>query len=135
MEQVDYKIYMQVRDYEIDMQGIVHHSVYINYLEHCRNTYVLNLGVDVHKYHEMGYDLVIVNLSQDYKSPLRPGDEFYVTAQIARDGKLKIVFEQEIRKKADDSLILTAKVVSICVNNKNGRPCMPEMLESIFVNT
>lgn len=128
----DYKCYLKVRDYEIDMQGIVHHSVYINYLEHCRNTYVSTLGIDVHKYHELGYDLVIVHISQDYKSPLRPNDEFYVTAKMSRDGKLRIVFDQEIRRVVDDILVLKANVVSVCLNTKTGRPCMPDMLEGIL---
>ena len=133
MDHFDYKCKLSVRDYEIDMQGIVHHSVYINYLEHCRNTYVLNLGVDIHTYHEMGYDLVVVHLAQDYKSPLRPGDEFYVTARMKREGKLKIIFDQEIRRAVDDSLILNAKVIVVCLNNKTGRPCMPDMLEAVFL--
>lgn len=129
MTDLDFKCDMTVRDYEIDMQGIVHHSVYINYLEHCRNTYVKTLGVDVHEYHNQGYDLVITSLEQNYKLPLRSGEHFYVTASMRREGRLKIVFDQEIRRKADDSLVLSATVISVCVNAQTGRPCMPEMLE------
>ena len=130
MAQYDYKCDFMVRDYEIDMQGIVHHSVYINYLEHCRSMYILNLGIDVHKYHDIGYDLVVTHLAQDFKSPLRPKDEFYVTANIKREGKLKIIFDQEIRRTIDNSLILIAKVISVCLNNKTGKPCMPDILEN-----
>ena len=132
MSSFDFKCHFQVRDYEIDMQGIVHHSVYINYLEHCRSEYVLGLGIDVHQYHEMGYDLVIVHLSQDYKLSLRPRDAFYVTVRMKREKKLKMIFEQEIRRTKDNALILNAAVVSACVNNKTGKPCMPEMLNAIL---
>ncbi len=135
MKQTDYKCHLHVRDYEIDMHGIVHHSVYINYLEHCRDLFALEFGVDIRQYHEMGYDLIVIHLSQDYKLSLRSHDAFYVTARMSREGKLKIVFDQEIRRTRDDALILTAKVVLICLNSKTGKPCMPEILEEVFTKT
>ncbi|MCK4869480.1 MAG: acyl-CoA thioesterase [Gammaproteobacteria bacterium] len=132
MDKWDYRCLLEVRDYEIDMQGIVHHSVYINYLEYCRNVYVRTLGVDIHEYHSMGYDLVIMSLEQNYKAPLHPGDKFYVTVRMSREGRLKIIFDQEIRLEKNDSLVLAAKAVSICVNAKTGKPCMPDVLENVF---
>lgn len=132
MEKFNYKCSMQVRDYEIGMQGGVHHSTYVQYLEHCRNTYVRNIGIDVYQYHLVGYGFVIVHLSLDYKLSLFPNDKFYVTARMSREGKLRIIFDQEIRRESDNALVLTAKVVSICLNNKTGKPCMPEMLDTIL---
>jgi acyl-CoA thioester hydrolase len=129
MQDNDFKYFIEVRDYEIDMHQIVHHSVYAKYLELCRNSFVRSVGIDVHKYHEMGYDLVIVHLGQNFKLPLRPNDKFYVTAKISREGALKVIFNQEIRRASDDALILDAKVISLCLNLKTGRPCMPEMLD------
>jgi len=129
----DYHCELEVRDYEIDMQGIVHHSVYMNYLEHCRNGYVKTLGIDIHQYHKMGYDFVIASIEMNYKSPLFPGEQFIVTAKMRREGQLKIVFHQEIRRVIDNTLILTAKAVSVCINANTKRPCMPETLEDLLI--
>jgi acyl-CoA thioester hydrolase len=41
-----FRIEFQVRDYELDMQGIVNNGVYFNYLEHARHEYLLAKGVD-----------------------------------------------------------------------------------------
>ena len=132
MDQWDFKCSMSVRDYELDMQGIVHHSVYINYLEYCRSLYATSLGVDIHEYHRQGYDIVIIALDQEYKSSLFPGEAFYVTVKMTREGRLRMVFNQEIRREKDDSLVLKAKVTAIWIDLSNRKPCMPKMLEGIF---
>ena len=128
-----YQWHCEVRDYEIDMQGIVHHAVYINYLEQCRNTYVKKLGIDIFKYHQLGYDLVIAGIDVRYKSSLRPHDTFYVTATMHMQGRFKIIFDQEIRRP-NHALVLTAKVICVCVENSTGNPCMPAILEAVMAN-
>jgi acyl-CoA thioester hydrolase len=134
VEEWDFQCVMTVRDYELDMQGIVHHSVYINYLEYCRSLYAKSLGVDVHEYHRLGYDVVIVALDQEYKSSLQPYEEFYVTVKAGREGRLRMIFNQEIRRVKDHSLVLKAKVTAVWIDLKTHRPCMPKMLEGIFEN-
>ena len=128
MQEWDYRCDMEVRDYEIDMQGIVNHAIYVNYLEYCRAKYTRELGIDVYKLHEQGYDLVVANLQQSYKSSLRPAEEFYILARMRREGRLRVVFDQEIRRSKDDSLILTANVVVACIALKSGKPCAPDIL-------
>ncbi len=132
MEQWEFKCAMEVRDYELDMQGIVHHSVYVSYLEYCRSLYARSAGIDVHEYHRQGYDVVIAALDQEYKSSLMPYEQFYVTARVAREGRLRMVFHQEIRRQKDDSLVLKAKVTAVWIDLKTRRPCMPEALEDWF---
>ncbi len=134
MTEWDFKCEMAVRDYELDMQGIVHHSVYINYLEYCRSQYALSLGVNVHEIHRQGYDVVIIALDQEYKSSLFPGEVFYVTVKMAREGRLKMVFQQEIRRAQDDTLVLKAKVTAIWIEVATRKPCMPKMLEGVFAS-
>src|SRR3990172_7163270 len=113
-----YKWESIVRDYEIDMQGIVNHAVYINYLEVCRNNYARSLGIDVFDYHQQGYDLVIISMNVVYKQSLKCQDHFYVTAQMSQASRLKIDFDQEIRKQ-DSTLVLLAKVTCVCIDTKS----------------
>ena len=75
---VDFK----VRDYELDMQGIVNNSVYFNYLEHARHEFLLAKGVDFAALARDKVNLVVVRSEMDYKASLTSGDKFQVTVQF-----------------------------------------------------
>lgn len=114
----------QVRDYELDLQGIVNNSNYQQYLQHARHEYLFGKKIDFAKLHSEGIDLIVTHVEMDYKTPLQSRDEFYVTVEPKRDGMLKIVFEQNIYRKSDNKPVVLAKVTGICLNN--GRPVKPE---------
>lgn len=121
---------LDVRDYELDSQGIVNNGVYANYLEHGRHLYLNQMGIDLLDYHQQGFDLVVIRMEQDFKSSLRPRDTFQVLSRSEMEGRLRVIFHQEIRRVKDDSVVMIAKITAACVNLKNGKPCMPEMLKT-----
>ena len=73
-----YHLDFSVRDYELDLQGIVNNAVYLNYLEHARHEFLKSKGLDFNELHLQGYDAVVVRSEVDYKKSLRSGDEFTV---------------------------------------------------------
>jgi acyl-CoA thioester hydrolase len=119
-----FTINFQVRDYELDLQGIVNNSNYQQYLEHARHEYLFQKNIDFAKLHNEGIDLIVTRIEIDYKTPLQSRDEFYITVETKRDGNLRIVFEQNIYRKSDNKAVVLAKVTGICL--KNGRPARPE---------
>lgn len=119
-----------VRDYECDLQGIVNNAVYQNYLEHARHQFLRSCGLDFSKLHSDGHDLVITRCELDYKHPLRSGDTFTVSLRIERQGRVRFVFAQEIRR-CDDTLILQGRFVGTCLN-RSGRPGFPPELDTLF---
>lgn len=120
MNDFAFELEMQVRDYECDLQGIVNNAVYQNYLEHCRHKFLLSAGLDFVQMHNEGVDGVVIKAEIEYKFPLKPGDDFYVRLKPARQGRLRIIFIQEIVCKADEKLILKAQITTVLT--KNGRP-------------
>jgi len=121
----------QVRDYECDLQGIVNNAVYQHYLEHARHEFLNSRGLDFAELTELGVIIVVIRAELDYKQALRPGDRFGVSVAVKKLGRLKLVFEQEIRRLADDELMLEAKIIAVSL--KDGvRPYVPEQLETLF---
>ncbi len=129
-ENYDFEMEMQVRDYECDIQGIVNNSVYQNYLEHCRHKFLHKAGLDFAELHNQGIDAVVIRAELDYKFPLRPGDDFLVRLKIGKQGRLRIIFNQQIVRKEDKKLMVSAKITTVLT--KNYRPVSPEILEEKF---
>lgn len=120
MNDFAFELEMQVRDYECDLQGIVNNAVYQNYLEHCRHKFLQSVGLDFAQMHIEGIDAVVIKAEIEYKFPLKPGDDFYVRLKPGRQGRLRIIFDQEVVRKTDEKLILKARITTALT--KNGRP-------------
>lgn len=120
MKDFDFGLEMQVRDYECDIQGIVNNAVYQNYLEHCRHKFLNHIGFDFAQLHNDGIDAVVIRAELDYKYPLRPGDDFLVGINMAKQGMLRIIFNQQIIRKEDKKLMLNAQITAVLT--KNNRP-------------
>jgi acyl-CoA thioester hydrolase len=118
-----YALTFEVRDYELDFQGIVNNSVYLNYLEHTRHKFLYERGIDMTGLHNQGIDLVVVRIEMDYKQSLRSRDKFRITVEAYPEGNLRLVFDQKIIRFPDEKLILTAKTTGVCL--RNGRPMRP----------
>lgn len=66
---------MQVRDYEVDAEGIVNNAEYLHYMEHTRHEFCRKAGFTFRDMHEQGLDPVATRIEVDYKSSLGLGDE------------------------------------------------------------
>lgn len=130
MTDAHFQLELQVRDYECDIQGIVNNAVYQNYLEHCRHKFLNLVGLDFTELHEQGIDAVVIRAELDYKFPLRPRDDFIIQLKMARNGRLRIVFNQQILRKTDSQLLVNAKITTVLT--RNNRPISPDMLVEKF---
>ncbi len=126
-----YSIEMEVRDYELDLQGIVNNSVYQNYIEHARHVYIKKLGIDFKEYSQKGINFVVVRAELDYKFPLTSGDKFWVGVRMDMESPVKFAFYEDIYRSSDDKLILKAKIIGTALNSR-GRPQIPDEVKSIF---
>ena len=121
-----FEVELSVRDYELDLQGIVNNSVYQNYLEHARHDFLYSRGIDFAGLHDEGKDLIISRVEIDYKYPLKSRDRFKVTLDIRREGHLKMVFDQTILRMPDEKIVVKACVTGVCL--KEGKPVKPERI-------
>lgn len=94
-----YEIALEVRDYELDFQGIVNNANYLHYFEHARNSFVRDRGIDLLAMHEDGVDAVVHRAEIDYRVPLAARERFKVRCRASREGRLRLVFEESIVKE------------------------------------
>ncbi len=106
---------LQVRDYEIDAEGIVNNANYLHYMEHTRHLFCRRAGLSFAQMRERGIDPVAARIEVDYKTPLRSDDEMVSCLNLTRRGPL-YVFEQDIYR-ADGVLSARGKVSIACLVN------------------
>jgi acyl-CoA thioester hydrolase len=119
---------MEVRDYELDYQGIVNNANYLHYLEHTRHEFCRVAGLTFGEMHDRGIDPVLARVEIDYRQPLRIGDSFISCLNISRRGP-KFVFNQDIYK-TDGSPVIRAAIQVACV--ENGRLTRGDVLAEAF---
>jgi acyl-CoA thioester hydrolase len=129
--QYHYQLDFTVRDYELDMEGVVNNAQYLNYLEHTRHEFLKTIDIDFAALVESGLNLVVVRSEVDYKAPLKSGMEFTVKTRFEKISKIKIAFYQDIFLKTDQKLIAKAKIIGACINQK-GRPVFLKEWNDIF---
>ena len=132
MNNETFKVDLEVRDYECDIEGIVNNAVYMNYLEHARHLFLRDRGFDFAELTRIGIHLVVIRIEADYLYPLRSGDRFCVTTGLERISKLRFGFLQKIFRTPDNKPILKAKVTGTSLN-ADGQPKYFEALEKLFV--
>lgn len=124
-----FSIELDVRDYELDVQGIVNNSVYQNYLEHARHEFLHHHGIDFVDFAKNNIMLVVKTIEMNFKNSLVSRDKFKIEVSAEKEGNLKVVFHQDIIRLSDDKAILSAKVTGVAI--KNGRPVAPDTIPQI----
>lgn len=124
-----FSIELSVRDYELDVQGIVNNSVYQNYLEHARHEFLHYHGVDFVEFAQNNILLVVKTIEMNFKNSLVSRDKFKIEVSAEKEGNLKVVFHQDIIRLSDNKPVLSGKVTGVAI--KNGRPVAPDTIPQI----
>jgi acyl-CoA thioester hydrolase len=127
MQEYQFTLEFDVRDYECDMEGIVNNAVYQNYLEHTRHVFLKQQGIDFADMARKGIHLVVIRVEIDFLYPLRAGDAFVVGLNMERVSRVRFGFRQDIYRLPDERPIIKANVIGTALNEK-GRPFIPEEL-------
>lgn len=119
---------MQVRDYELDAEGIVNNANYLHYLEHTRHQFCTQNGISFAEMQERGIIPVLNKVEIEYKTPLRSGDSFVSKLNLERKGA-RFVFRQDLFK-TDGTPVVKALVSCVCLSG--GKLDRGDMLAGIF---
>ena len=108
MLKTEYKI--EVRYYETDQMGIVHHSNYIRYFECGRSDLLKQIGLPLEKIEESGIMLPVLSVECRYRVPARLGDVLTVVSIIDEMPRARLPIKSEIYSQ-DGVLLCEGKVV------------------------
>lgn len=87
---------LEVRYYETDLMGIVHHSNYIRYFETARSKALKDLSLPINKIEELGIMMPVIHVECDYKIPVKMGEEIRIVSSIKDIPRVKIKIDSDI---------------------------------------
>ena len=92
-----------------DAGGVVYHGEYFKFLERARTEWLRHLGFDHQALaRDHGLVLVVTAMAIDFARPARLDDTLAVSVRLESLGKVRCVFEQEIRR--EDEVLVKARV-------------------------
>lgn len=123
---------MDVRYYETDQMGIVHHSNYIRYFECGRNAMLNEMDMPMEKVEASGVMMAVVAVDAKYKVPAKLGDTLRIVSIIDTPPTAKVVVKTEIYNQ-NEQLVCTGSVTLGFIDAMTRRPVRcPEALAEIF---
>lgn len=105
-----YKLRLQVRDYEVDAEGIVNNAEYLHYMEHTRHEFCKMAGYTFRHMQDDGVSPVVTKIEIEYKRSLGLSDEMDSCLNISRRGPI-FIFQQDIF--TTDGQLVTKAIVNI----------------------
>jgi len=131
-----YAINMEVRDNELDAQGIVNNANYMIYLAHARHKHGEELGINHTEFAKQGLNLVLTSCTIKFRQSLHANDEFIVSSEIT-NGELPFhwAHRQEIKRISDNKVILKAIFNVTCVNknaNDDQKLYIPNLISELI---
>lgn len=126
------ELFLDVRYYETDQMGIVHHSNYVRYFECGRTALLKEVGLPIEKIEEAGVMLPVVSVEAKYKVPARLGDTLKVVTMVNEVPRAKLVIRNEIYNSAGELVCLGGVTLGF-IDAMTRRPVRcPEMLVKLF---
>ena len=124
--------FLDVRYYETDQMGIVHHSNYIRYFECGRNAMLKEMDMPMEKVEASGVMMAVVAVDAKYKVPAKLGDTLRIVSIIDAPPTAKVVVKTEVYNQ-NEQLVCTGSVTLGFIDAMTRRPVRcPDALAEIF---
>ena len=108
-----------VRFSELDPYKHVNHAVYLNYFEIGRVDALESVDLGVGRLHDIGQQIVVVEITVKYRTPAVYGDRLVVTTQIDEIARASSRCSQQIRR---GNVLIAAASLRVAVTDASGRP-------------
>ena len=127
-----FRLDIEVRSTEIDINGHVNNAKYLEYLEWGRGVWYEQSGLAIETLLSLGMQAVAVNININYRKECRQGDKLTIITEAVRAGRTSYVLNQEIVNQAGErcaDAVITS--VAMDVHTRASRP-IPDLLRAQF---
>lgn len=125
----NYQIRMCFQD--VDGEGIVYHSNYLNYAERARTEWVANLGLKNREVMDMGVAMVLRHIEMDFIAPAKLDDILDIDVHVLESKNASTILEQIISVAGNIKVKL--KMQLVYVDTHTLRPTrIPPVLKQMF---
>ena len=126
---------LDIRYYETDQMGIVHHSNYIRFFECGRSDMMQKAGLPIEVIEKEGVMLPVISVECRYRHPAYMGDRIRIVSMIDKVPMAKLVVKSEIYNQNGD-LLVTGTVTLGFIDSVTRHPVRcPELLAGIIAES
>ncbi len=124
----------KVHYHQVDQMGVMHHAQYLYVLEQARIDWLQKQGVSYAALEESGILLPVVQISIDYKRPLRFDDTFFVQLKLDKAERSFVDFSYVLMDEHKQVLTTAfTRLVFVSAQSRRAIHC-PEDLKHIFLS-
>lgn len=125
----NYQIRMCFQD--VDGEGIVYHSNYLNYAERARTEWLAKMGLGNREVMDMGVAMVLRHIEMDFIAPAKLDDILDIDIHVAESKNASTMIEQTISVAGTTKVKL--KMQLVYVDTRTLRPTrIPPVLKQMF---
>lgn len=121
-----HEITIDVRYYETDAQGVVHHANFFKYFELARVEHLRALGYEYADLEREGVLLVVNKIACAYKQPARFGERLRIAIRVVRARGARIDHEYSVFR--EHLLLAEGSSTLACINRQGEVQRLPEYL-------
>lgn len=117
---MEVKAYHRVNFYDTDAMGVVHHANYIRWFEIGRVEFLRTLGITLGDLMDAGYVFPLTDVSAKFVASAHFDDELVVVTRPTALTKVKMAFDYEVRRAADDRLLVRGHTQNVFTSRETG---------------
>ena len=110
---------------DTDQMGVVYYGNYLTIFERARNELMRACGYTYREFEAAGFMLPVVHAEVDYKRPAKYDDLLEVTAYVKSQKGVRLEIACEIRRKGEDTLLVSGFTRHAFVSLGDFYPCPP----------
>lgn len=111
-----------VKYYETDQMGVVHHSNYIRWFEEARVEFMRAIGLPYKEMEAQGVQVPVVSVSCKYKSPAKFDDTIVIETTVKKYNGIIVELAYKVMEKESRTVLVTGESSHCFVDDQTFKP-------------